>query len=400
MGCSQSGLVTADTDLPGKGDVDWTGCRSSTATNSWSVTSNLDTSYQKTIYEEGNTTIEAKSRPQPANDIMPVGTVKKHLSMDWTQAESLNEDKENSLPCELTLEEVKVKHHIADGGFCAVHACLYKGKDVVVKVPKSCCSDPRGAIAGVKNEIEIFKKLDHKYLCKFYGFGQGNDNKPFIILEELKQNLAELCGMGTAQQEVPLKMMLKRRRLKRELPFRRRLELGLELAQLIKYLHEDAISGGCVLHRDLKPRNVGLSHDGHIQVFDLGLARVVESRKALTFKYEMTGETGSQRYMAPEVWKGEPYNEKVDVYSFGLILWEMLSLNQVFSSMSSEEHILQVLEGGLRPPFEKCWTEEVKEILNGCWQQESDQRITASAAVEKLTNLLQSYDTTATTCSQ
>ncbi|CAN0001645.1 unnamed protein product [Choristocarpus tenellus] len=102
----------------------------------------------------------------------------------------------------------------------------------------------------------------------------------------------------------------------------------------------------------------------------------------------MTGETGSQRYMAPEVFRGEPYNEKVDMYSYGLILWEMLSLNQVFSSMSSAQHTQQVVEGGLRPTLDGSWPDEVHDILNGCWHQESNQRITASATVDKLTHLL------------
>ncbi|CAN0005912.1 unnamed protein product [Discosporangium mesarthrocarpum] len=68
-----------------------------------------------------------------------------------------------------------------------------------------------------------------------------------------------------------------------------------------------------ILHRDLKPKNIGISRKGgHVKLFDLGLARILkEEDKLESGNYKLTGETGSQRYMAPEVFLREPYNEKV-----------------------------------------------------------------------------------------
>ncbi|CAM9442326.1 unnamed protein product [Choristocarpus tenellus] len=393
MGCNQS-AQTSGVDLKGKCGIEEGECRPSISGReiASSMTSNLSNVYLERMLEEKNAVMEGKSRPQCALTKMGFGNEKPHLAVGWTEGDSANEDIQIHTPFNLTLADIDVKHHIADGGFCALYACLYRGNDVAVKVPRSSCSDVRCAIESVRNEIEIFKRLQHKYLCGFYGAGQGSDDQPFIVLEELQRNLAELCGTDAPQDEAPLRKMIKRKSLKRQLPFRRRLELGLELAEVLKYLHEDAIPGGCVLHRDLKPKNVGLSHDGHIKLFDLGLAKVVESRSSINDKYEMTPETGSQRYMAPEVFKGELYNEKVDMFSYGLILWEMVSLNQAFSSMSTAEHTQKVVEGGLRPALDNSWADELQEILNGCWQRESDQRITASATVIKLTCLLKISD--------
>ncbi|CAN0164791.1 unnamed protein product, partial [Hapterophycus canaliculatus] len=56
----------------------------------------------------------------------------------------------------------------------------------------------------------------------------------------------------------------------------------------------------------------------------------------------MTGQTGSQRFMAPEVFDGMPYNEKADMYSYGIVLWELCTLQKPFAGMSSHEHARKV----------------------------------------------------------
>ena len=115
-----------------------------------------------------------------------------------------------------------------------------------------------------------------------------------------------------------------------------------------------------VLHRDLKPDNIGFTLDGALKLIDFGLAKIVENASPLSDDvYRMSGETGSLRYMAPEVRiypalsqqtsispltprrsqvaDNLPYNHKGDVYSFGIILWEMTAYKKVRECSRIEE---------------------------------------------------------------
>lgn len=88
----------------------------------------------------------------------------------------------------------------------------------------------------------------------------------------------------------------------------------------------------------------------------------------------MSGMAGSKRFMAPEVYQGMPYNEKVDVYSFGIILWEICALRKPFAGMSVEDHFQDVIIGGQRPPLNPAWPDVVRHLLRLCWHVEPDCR--------------------------
>lgn len=94
---------------------------------------------------------------------------------------------------------------------------------------------------------------------------------------------------------------------------------ALEIAQAMQYLHEQKPK---VIHRDLKPSNIFLDDALHVRVADFGHARFLDDDEMA-----LTGETGTYVYMAPEVIRCEPYDEKCDVYSFGIILNELLTGN-------------------------------------------------------------------------
>ena len=88
-----------------------------------------------------------------------------------------------------------------------------------------------------------------------------------------------------------------------------------------------------LLHRDIKPKNLGLMHDGRLVVFDFGISKLLRRDEDLpvgepTPAVKMTEVVGSLRYMAPEVAMSRPYNHKSEMYSFAIVLWEMVALRR------------------------------------------------------------------------
>jgi serine/threonine protein kinase len=97
-----------------------------------------------------------------------------------------------------------------------------------------------------------------------------------------------------------------------------------------------------VIHRDLKPENIGFTASGELKLFDFGLATCVEARRDSKTSYNMTGNTGSLRYMAPEVALQMPYTETVDVHSFALISWQMARRKVPFKGLSMQQFMTEV----------------------------------------------------------
>ena len=94
---------------------------------------------------------------------------------------------------------------------------------------------------------------------------------------------------------------------------------AIELAQALAFLHQCKPP---IIHRDLKPENILLADNGSIKLADFGLSKICQSKGS--GQYQMTGETGTLQYMAPEVMRCEHYDSSVDLYSFALVLWFLI----------------------------------------------------------------------------
>ena len=108
------------------------------------------------------------------------------------------------------------------------------------------------------------------------------------------------------------------------------------------------------------------------------MACVKKCHRTRNDSYKMTGWTGTMAYMAPEVALQKPYNEKVDIYSFGIILWEMISGETPFEGYSPEYFIQNVAHGGERPPLTPLFARNVPyrliKLLQSCWDANPAQR--------------------------
>lgn len=149
-----------------------------------------------------------------------------------------------------------------------------------------------------------------------------------------------------------------------------RLMVSRDIARAVKYLHSKDI-----VYRDLKPDNVGFDGKGDLKIFDFGLAKRMEPEYRVDRDlYNLTGNTGSLRYMAPEVAMCEPYDQRVDSYSFGILFWQICNLTTPFQGFSTKMHSEKVVHGRTRPQPSKQWPLAWVQLQQECWSHDTFQR--------------------------
>jgi serine/threonine protein kinase len=114
-----------------------------------------------------------------------------------------------------------------------------------------------------------------------------------------------------------------------------------------------------------------------VKLFDFGLAKELDP-DALGYSetYELSGNTGSLRYMSPEVALSEPYNLSADTYSFGLLLWQICSLQLPYDGMSRLDHSELVVYGNQRPPLDPSWSTPIRILMKRAWEPDPSMRPT------------------------
>jgi serine/threonine protein kinase len=121
-----------------------------------------------------------------------------------------------------------------------------------------------------------------------------------------------------------------------------------------------------------------------LKILDFGLAKAIPKEETERQKVRMTGETGSIRYMAPEVALHKPYDEKADIFSWSFIVWEMATLTKPFEGYTKHDFFTNVVRGGERPPLNKRWPKEFAELLQACWDPTPSKRPAMVAVCEAL----------------
>lgn len=113
-----------------------------------------------------------------------------------------------------------------------------------------------------------------------------------------------------------------------------------------------------------------------MKIFDFGLAKELDPslQHGCTEYYELSGNTGSLRYMAPEVARSEPYNLTADVYSFGLLLWQVCSLELPYDGMNRQDHSELVVYGNERPQLDASWSTPLRILIKRAWEPDPSVR--------------------------
>mmetsp|Transcript_22056 Transcript_22056/g.54485 ORF Transcript_22056/g.54485 Transcript_22056/m.54485 type:complete len:568 (+) Transcript_22056:226-1929(+) len=156
-----------------------------------------------------------------------------------------------------------------------------------------------------------------------------------------------------------------------------RLEVMHDVAKGMAYLHQHDI-----IHRDIKPQNIGMDFKGNAVIFDFGLVKeLLPKEKVRDNEFKATGRTGTRKYMAPEVVLYKPYGTPVDVYSFAITFWETMTMKPPFDNMSVGKLNSFVLEKERRPTIPRNWSHELVEMLKKTWAAEPCKRPTANELV-------------------
>jgi serine/threonine protein kinase len=172
--------------------------------------------------------------------------------------------------------------------------------------------------------------------------------------------------------------------------FSERISALSDVARAMSFVHSKRI-----LFRDLKPQNVGITVEGVYVIFDFGLAKELKVVDLVEEpdRYEATGLTGSRIFMAPEVATCQPYGFASDVFSFSMLMWEVIALDEVYQHMSVNEHFEKVILGGLRP---KSLRRELPQSLNVMmelsWATDPRERPTFGAILRTLETSCESKD--------
>jgi len=262
---------------------------------------------------------------------------------------------------------------IGKGSFCCVYSAIYNEVPVAVKF---CRPDVDRAVGNntLITELEILAHIDHPHIVKVKGYGWNHDDESsdmFLVLELIHHGtLGDLLAEGKSHS----------------LSLSQSVGIAIQLSGAIKYLEMDFSNEYGVLHRDLKPDNVGINN-GKVKLMDFGLARAIRTNGKLGQMYEMTGNCGTFRYMAPEVAKGLHYNEKCEVYSFGLIFWQMLTGAQPFNHKTHDAWVKDVIEGGNRPAIPESCPFELSHLIQQMWHPDPGSR----PSFEEINDILLNY---------
>jgi len=256
---------------------------------------------------------------------------------------------------EIPFAELKFGDRIGEGTFGLVYKATWRGSPVAVKMLKMQ-SITDHALQEFRKELQILTRLRHPNIVLLMGASTNPPNLTFVT---------EFLAGGSLFDILQAKKLTIDAYL-----FKR---MSREIAQGMNYLH---LSG--IIHRDLKSLNILLDHNNTVKICDFGLSKMKTDSDVMTKKI------GTPIWMAPELIRGEEYSEKVDIYAYGIMLWEMGTGELPYANMDSIQIAVAVSSKGLRPPVPDKWPPFLKELAQQCWHENHSARPTFQQILDKL----------------
>lgn len=269
----------------------------------------------------------------------------------------------------------KFEKRIKKGGFGSVYLVREKETDQLYAAKVVDCDDSVEQCQKlIDREIGIMMLANHPTIIKFISFSlqdfQGENNVTIIMEFASKGSLADVLNK-IQNFDGP-----------QDYSNTTRQKILIGVARGMKYLHDRNI-----IHRDLKPGNILLDDDFHPHITDFGLSKFYE----VNHSKSQSQIVGTLSYMSPEVIKGCQYGTKADVYSFGILMFEVLTDSVPYpefekGNLTDFDFRIKVVNESYRPKFEYSIKETLKELIENCWSNEIESRPNFGEIFEKLTN--------------
>ena len=253
---------------------------------------------------------------------------------------------------EIDLTDLEFGGLLGTGGFGAVFRGKWKSKGLNVALKKV-------NITADESDAKVMRELgEHPNIISFYGFAR---NYPETIIVTALAKKGSLYDYLHIRKEKPTQQQS--------------LTWALQIAYGMAFMHRlDYV------HRDLKSSNILFSNSMIAQVSDFGTARFLK-------KTTLASKTaGTLRWMAPEVANDDAINKQCDVFSFALVVWELIEHNIPFPEARTDVKASFSIISGERPPISASWPDYLSSLTQACWAPAPNDRPTFSDIVTSLEN--------------
>ncbi len=245
------------------------------------------------------------------------------------------------------LGKYEIVEKIGDGGFGVV----YQGYDPYIKryIALKTCTSPDGEVRErFFREAEISGRLDHPNIVRVLDFGIHEDT-PFLVQEFLQgQNLDRKI------------------RDRQFLPYSEQLLILMQIARGLEYAHSMG-----VIHRDVKPSNIQILDDGTAKIMDFGIAILHQMDSRVTREGMAVG---TAAYLAPEQIRGEPPDPRTDIFSYGVLAYELVTGGRPFGKDSISATFYEILNDDPVPISGAQCPAELRTLIHRCLQKDAHRR--------------------------
>jgi serine/threonine protein kinase/tetratricopeptide (TPR) repeat protein len=274
-----------------------------------------------------------------------------------------------------TVSHYRIIGKIGGGGMGVVYEAedLRLGRHVALKfVPDSMIGD-RKSLDRFEREARAASRLNHPHICTIHDI-EDNNGHPFIVMEKLEgESLKQRMQSGKPLEVDAI------------------LDIAAQVGEALEALHAKGI-----IHRDIKPANIFITHNGQVKVLDFGLAKI--SRDGLPASDETPYEDsltavgvvpGTAVYMAPEQARGEDLDPRTDIFSFGVVLYEMATGKKPFRGTNVVTTLDAMLHQKPAPPrsLNPSIPGELENIIGKAMEKDRGQRYQTATQIR--TNLQQ-----------
>lgn len=296
-----------------------------------------------------------------------LGSGDSHASHGSSSSKGENESI-SMVDSDIRWEDIKVGEEVGQGSYAVVYHGLWNGSDVAIKVYFGK-DYSEGTLLDYKKEIDIMRRLRHPNVLLFMGACYSQERLAIVT---------EFLPRGSL-----FKIL---HRSKQVLDIKRRLKMALDVARGMNYLHRRHPP---IMHRDLKSSNLLVDKNWTVKVGDFGLSKL----KHATFLTAKSG-GGTPQWMAPEVLRNDPSNEKSDVFSFGVILWELMTVSIPWANLNALQVVGVVGFMDRRLDIPEGLDPRILSTITDCWQTKPEFRPSFQDIIQRMTGIIQSVPST------